>query len=187
MLRWLEERSSHQRQEEIVMISANRLWLAGLAGLFAGGIAMAADQPSTADVLGKIHHANLHEIHMGKMAVNHALSADVKAFGKALMTDHAMADKKVLQLAKDENVSLTAGAPVPDTHLGREFTGAAFDDAFAKEMLADHEKDIADVTAARDATTDAKLKALLTDLLPVLKKHEDTAQKLVDKAAKHST
>jgi putative membrane protein len=169
------------------MISANRLWLAGLAGLFAGGIAMAADPPSTADVLGKVHRANLHEIQMGKMAESHAMSADVKAFGKALMKDHAAADKKVVQLAKDEKVSLTAGAPAPDTHLAHEFTGAAFDDAFAKEMLAAHDKDVADVTAARDATTDAKLKALLTELLPVLKKHEDTARKLVDKAAKHST
>jgi predicted outer membrane protein len=47
-------------------------------------------------------------------------------------------------------------------------------------MLADHKKDVAEVTAARDATTDPKLKRLLTDMLPVLKKHQDTAQKLVD-------
>jgi hypothetical protein len=36
------------------------------------------------------------------------------------------------------------------------------------------------VTSARDATNDEKLKKLLTELVPTLQKHEDTAQKLVD-------
>jgi predicted outer membrane protein len=62
--------------------------------------------------------------------------------------------------------------------------GAGFDAAFAKEMLADHQKDIAQVEQARDATKDSKLKALLTDILPVLKKHESIAQRLVDQQKK---
>ena len=32
----------------------------------------------------------------------------------------------------------------------------------------------------RDSTTDDKLKELLTEIVPTLQKHEDTAQKLVD-------
>ncbi len=41
---------------------------------------------------------------------------------------------------------------------------------------------LADLTQARDSTTDPKLKELISSLLPTLKKHEDMAQKLVDKA-----
>ena len=65
-------------------------------------------------------------------------------------------------------------------------SGADFDKTFAKDMLADHEKDIAEVKEARDKTTDAKLKSLLSATLPVLEKHRDLAQKLVDKGASAS-
>jgi putative membrane protein len=162
------------------MGTRNRIWLGCLFGLLSGGRASAADPPSTAAVLGKVHHSNLQEIEMGKMAQGHGMSKDVQDFGKMLVKDHAAADKKVMKLAKDEKVDLAANTSPADTHVDHEHTGTAFDDAFARDMLADHKKDVAEVTAARDATTDPKLKRLLTDMLPVLKKHQDTAQKLVD-------
>lgn len=169
------------------MATLNRIWLGCVVGLLSGGGAFAAEPPSTAAVLGKVHHANLQEIEMGKMAVDHGISKEVQDFGKMLVKDHAAADKKVVKLAKDEKVDLAAHTPPANTPVDHEHTGTAFDDAFAKDMLADHERDIAEVTAARDATTDPKLKRLLTDLLPVLKKHQDAAQKLVDQRDKHSS
>ena len=51
-------------------------------------------------------------------------------------------------------------------------------------MTQRHKKDIAEVTEARDATPDPKLKKLLTELLPVLQKHEEAAQKIVDTEGK---
>ena len=169
------------------MATVNRIWFACLMGLLGGGGAMAADAPSTPAVLGKVHRSNLHEIEMGKMAENRGMSKEVQDFGKMLVKDHATADKKVVKLAKDEKVDLAANTPPADTHIDHKHTGTAFDDAFATDMLADHEKAVAELMAARDATTDQKLKQLLTNLLPVLKKHQDTAQKLVDGRAKHST
>lgn len=59
-----------------------------------------------------------------------------------------------------------------------------FDSKFAQKMLADHEKAIDDVTAARDTTADPKLKKLLADLLPTLQKHEETARKILDTEGK---
>jgi predicted outer membrane protein len=50
-------------------------------------------------------------------------------------------------------------------------------------MVDDHKKDIAEVTDARDSTTDPQLKKLLSDVLPTLQKHEDAAQKIVDSQA----
>lgn len=47
-------------------------------------------------------------------------------------------------------------------------------------MVGAHKKDIAALTKARDSTADEKLKKLLTELLPTLQKHEDTAQKILD-------
>ena len=166
------------------MQSRKIVGICSLVGVLASGMAVAADAPSSAEVLGKIHRSNLKEIEMGKMAQNHGMSKSVKDFGKTLVKDHSSADKKIVKLAKEEKIDLTASTPPADAHPDQEHTGTAFDDAFAKDMLADHKKDIAEVTAARDATLDAKLKQLLTDILPFLNKHESIAQTLVDQAAK---
>ena len=45
-------------------------------------------------------------------------------------------------------------------------------------MVDDQKKQIAEVTEARDKTTDAKLKKLLTAVLPTLQKHESMAESL---------
>jgi putative membrane protein len=144
------------------------------------GAALAADPPTTADVLAQLHRSNQLEIAMGHMAIEHGRSKSVKSFGTMLAKDHAAADKKVAQLAKDEQVDL---ADVTVAHAMDTLpSGAAFDGAFAKKMLAAHEKDIAELEAARDSTSDERLKRLLTELLPVLHRHEDTARRLVDQA-----
>src|SRR5205085_935597 len=102
-------------------------------------------------------------------------SKEVKAFGKTLVTDHSAADKKVKALAKKENVDLPAEKPAMDHD---DMTGTDFDSKFAKSMLEDHEKDVADMKKARDATNDPQLKALLTSVIPTLEKHQETARKL---------
>jgi putative membrane protein len=148
-----------------------------------GGSARGADSPDTAAVLGKLHHSNQMEVAAGKLAEEKGQSKDVKSFGKTLVTDHTASDKKVMALAKTEKIDLPADAAKPDDMMDKlkSASGAEFDKSFAKGMLQDHEKDIAEVKEARDKTTDAKLKSLLTATLPVLEKHRDTAQKLVDK------
>jgi putative membrane protein len=155
--------------------------LAGLAVVCLSSGVMAADAPATADVLGKLHHSNLKEIDMGKMAQKNGTSKEVKDFGKTLVKDHSAADKKVTALAKQEKIELPAPmkddmAPMP--------AGPDFDAKFGQSMLDDHKKDVAEASKARDTTTDEKLKKLLTDTVPVLQKHQELAQKIVDAQAK---
>lgn len=167
------------------MQSFIRVAVFGVGALLAARMASANDPagaaPSTADVLDKVHRSNLKEIRMGEMARDHGGSKDVKSFGQTLIKDHSAADAKVAKLAKQEKIELASVAP----DVGADMTmGAGFDAAFAASMLDDHKKDIAEVEAARDATKDDKLKSLLKELLPVLKKHESIAQKLVDQVDK---
>jgi putative membrane protein len=153
-----------------------------VAALSAGSNAAraAGAPPSTADVLNKLHHSNQKEIEMGKVAEDKGQSKEVKKFGKTLVKDHTDADKKVTKLAKDEKIDL-ADMPAMKDEMP---AGAGFDAAFSKSMLEDHKKDVAAATDARDNTTDDKLKKLLTTIVPVLQKHLDTAQKLVDTQGK---
>ncbi len=154
--------------------------LVGLVAL--GGPAAAADAPpETAAVLNEVHQTNQNEIAAGKLAAKNGKSREVKDYGKTLEKDHTAADKKVTALAKQEKIDLATATPADMSGMASD---PAFDKKFAQEMLDGHKKAIADVTAARDKTADAKLKKLLTELVPTLQKHEEMAQKILDSEAK---
>jgi putative membrane protein len=155
-----------------------------LAGALAlvGGNALAADPPVTANVLNKLHESDQKEIEAGKIAQKQGQSKQVRDYGKMLVKDHTAADKKVISLAKKEKIPLSANEPGTDEMKNMK-AGSTFDDRFARDMVDDHKNDIAEVTEARNNTTDDQLKQLLSDLLPTLQKHEDAAQKIVDSQA----
>jgi putative membrane protein len=155
-----------------------------LAGALAlvGGNSLAADPPPTADVLNKLHDSDQKEIEAGKIAQKQGQSKEVRDYGRMLVKDHTAAEKKVTNLAKKEKIPLTANEPSTDEMKNMK-GGPTFDERFARDMVVDHKKDIAEVTEARNNTTDDQLRQLLSDLLPTLQKHEDTAQKIVDTQA----
>ena len=143
------------------------------------GVARAADAPSTADMLNKLHNWNLTAIEAGKLAQDYGRSPATKDYGKMLVTDQTSADQQVMALATQEMIDVSAGTPVVGSNSVADLTaGSTFDRRFARAMVDDHKKLIAEVTAARDHTTDAKLKKLLTDVLPMLQKHESMAETL---------
>jgi len=153
--------------------------------LWCAGGASAADPPDTAAVLGKLHQSDQKEIAAGKLAQKSGTSQQVKAYGKMLEKDHTAADKKVAALAKQEKIDLPSVTSAGSSNdMSSMASDPMFDTKFAREMVDDHKKDIAEVTQARDATADAKLKKLLTELVPTLQKHEETAQKIVDTEGK---
>jgi putative membrane protein len=152
--------------------------LAGALALF-GGTALAADPPVTADVLNKLHQSDQKEIEAGKIAQKNGQSKEVRDYGKMLVKDHTAADKKVTSLAKKEKIPLSATEPGVDV-MKNMTPSSKFDETFARDMVDDHRKDIAEVAEARSNTTDDQLKQLLSDMLPTLQKHEDAAQKIVD-------
>jgi len=158
-----------------------------LGGLLVAGSGHAAEAPktatatTTADVLGTLHESDVKEIQAGEIAQKNGKSKAVRDYGKMLVRDHTAADGKVAALAHSESVDLVAATPAPGPNeMGTMATGPDFDKKFAQEMLDDHRKAIATLTAARDHTADPQLRKLLTELLPTLEKHADAAQKIVD-------
>jgi putative membrane protein len=149
----------------------------------------AENPPSPADILTKIHATNQKEIQAGNFAEKHAKNKDVIAFAQTLVKDHTAADAKVMAFAKKYNIDLgTTGAGMMAmnkkdlAHLADMATGEQFDNHFVQMMMEDHKKTITELTQARDATGDSELKDLIDELLPKLKDHQETAQKLMDKA-----
>jgi putative membrane protein len=151
------------------------------------GVAQSAgtEGADVATVLRNLHAANQMEIAAGKLAKEKGQTVEIQAFGATLVADHTSADKKVVALAAEKNIELPAQVPMPrdekrDMRALSAAKGAAFDELFAAEMLADHQEVLADAKAARDQTSDTKLKTLLEVTLPVLEAHQQTSQALVD-------
>jgi putative membrane protein len=164
-------------------------------GLVAGGLLLgspsraaelpSSNPPATAEVLGNLHQADLKEVQAGKIAEKNGQSKAVRDYGAMLVKDHTAADKKVADLATRENIDLRAATPAPGPNdMGTMASGPDFDKKFAQEMLDDHRKDLAAVTAARNASDDPQLKKLLGDTIPTLEKHEAAAQKIIDAEVK---
>lgn len=141
-------------------------------------------QDKTQDVLSEIHQANQEEIQMGKMAQEKGNSPSVKTFGEKLVKDHTAADEKVQSLAQKENITLKAESDLKKTmndHTMKslaEKNGSEFDQAFAKEMVGDHDKTIAKLEKAQKELATTPTGSLIAELLPTLRQHLDQAKQL---------
>jgi putative membrane protein len=153
----------------------------------------AAEKLSDADlhVLTDVHATNQMEIEAGKLAKTKGGTPAIKKFGQELITDHTKADKNALALAKARGVTL-ADHPTPRDDAEKAqmekdmaamerlktLDGAAFDSEFLAVMLDGHTRTVAKLDAAIGTVSDAKLKALLTKIKPVVQKHADRAKAL---------
>jgi putative membrane protein len=96
-----------------------------------------------------------------------------------LVQDHSAANEKAMSLAQTQGVTPpTAPKPEAKKEYDRmsKLNGAAFDKEFAKHMVADHKKDIAEFQAQAKGTDDVA--SFAKDTLPTLQKHLQTAQSL---------
>jgi putative membrane protein len=132
-----------------------------------------------AAVLERLHLANIQEVMMGKKAEKKGQSKEARELGSLLVRDHSAADKRLLAFARRQKIDVSVTGQTleePDA----EGTGT-FDERFAKGMVEEHEKSIADVKKAKEASTDEALGTFLDSVLPMLEHHRDLAQEIVNK------
>ncbi len=146
-----------------------------------------AQSPSDAQIASIVVTANQVDIDAGKLAETKSHSADVKAFGKQMVTDHAGVNKQAVALVtklkvtpedNDTSKSLKAGG-VENVKNLEKLGGAAFDKAYIDHEVAYHET----VIAAIDKTLipsarNAELKSLLVAVRPAFVAHLDHARML---------
>jgi putative membrane protein len=131
---------------------------------------------TAAGVLQTLHEKNLEEIAMGRLAQKNGTDRAVD-YGRMLEKDHSAADAKVKALAEKKGIALKEPEMKMDEKLAG-LHGADFDKASGKKMAEGHQQVIAMVEAWRTGIQDPDVKALLDDTLPVLQKHERTAEAL---------
>jgi len=149
--------------------------------------------PNDAQIAGIVVAANQVDIDAGRLAEQHASNADVKAFGKRMVTDHTAVNKSAVALAnklklKPEDSetaqSLKKGGADNVANL-KTLKGAAFDKAYVDHEVAYHQAviDALDKTLVPNAKN-AELKALLEKSRPAFVAHLEHAKDLQSKLGK---
>jgi len=148
--------------------------------------------PADLAIVAHVHHVNVMEVDLGKLAQKQSSAAAVKKYGEMLVRDHGAADKKVSAFAKARGTAVIP-EDKPDTEADRKqaqasmdrmaklktLKGADFDREFLTMMVEDHDREVARTDTAIAAATDPDLKKLLGDHRPVLQRHADAARDLL--------
>jgi putative membrane protein len=121
--------------------------------VFAGALLVpfasaAAQGVNDAQIASIVVTANQVDIDAGKLAQSKSANAEVKAFGKQMVTDHMGVNKSAtelvtkLKVAPEDNStsqSLKTGGAENEKHL-KELKGAAFDKAYVDHEVAYHQQ-----------------------------------------------
>jgi putative membrane protein len=152
-----------------------------------GGMAPA---PSTSGktMMGDSHFAReaaqggMAEVKFGKLAEDKGTNEAVKNFGKRMVEDHSKADDQLKSVASKQNLTLPNGLSAKDQATYdrlSKLNGTAFDRAYAKDMVKDHEADIAAFKRESTTGTDDSLKSFASDTLPTLQDHLKQAKEMM--------
>ena len=121
------------------------------------------------------------EVQLGKLAVEKASAADVKAFGQKMVDDHTQLNNEMSPIAESKGVALprkmTKAAQAEYDKLGT-LSGEAFDKEYIAYMVKDHHEDLREFRMAAANTNDPDLKVALDRAAKVIREHMVMADKL---------
>jgi putative membrane protein len=126
------------------------------------------------------------EVKLGQLAQDKGSSDSVKSFGKRMVDDHSKAGDKLKDVASQENISLPTDIAVKDQATYdrlSKLNGAAFDRAYARDMVKDHEADIAAFQKEANGGKVDSLKSFASDALPTLQDHLKEAKAMMKTVA----
>jgi putative membrane protein len=125
----------------------------------------------------------LMEVALGKIAETNAASAQVKEFGRMMVTDHTKANTELKALAAQKSITISS-TPMEKHQKNidelKAKKGADFDKAYVDMMVDDHKEDVEKFQNEANKGNDAAIKAFAAKTLPVLQKHLDHIQKIKD-------
>jgi putative membrane protein len=132
-----------------------------------------------ADFMSAVADGGMTEIQASQAAQNMAASARVKDFAAMMVQDHGQWGDQLKSLAQSRNVTLPATPS--DKHQTaiadlQKKTGVAFDKAYMKMMVHDHEGVVNDFEKAQGTIKDSALLSFVNNTLPHIKMHLDSAK-----------
>ena len=150
--------------------------------------ASATSKSSTRSATPDVHFAKeaaqggMAEVKLGQLAQEKGSSDTVKTFGKRMVDDHSKAGDKLKEVASHESITLPSDLSAKDqaTYVRlSKLNGAAFDRAYARDMVKDHETDVAAFQKEANAGKNDSLKSFASETLPALQDHLKQAKEMM--------
>jgi putative membrane protein len=116
----------------------------------------------------------LYEVELGKVAAQKGTSDGVKQFGQKMVDDHSKANDQLKEILTKESMDVPAS--LDSKHQSRldklsKLEGPAFDKAYIKDQVKDHEKDVDSFQLEAQNGHDPNFKQFATNTLPTLQQH----------------
>jgi putative membrane protein len=149
--------------------------------ILATGHAMAQISPADRTFATKAAAGGQAEVTLGRLAAEKAGSPRVRQFGQQMVTDHSQANQELEVIAKQQNLTLPGKPDATSAATEQRLqasSGAAFDTAYARDMVQDHQQDVADFQKEASSGQDPALKAFAQKYLPVLQHHLQMAEQI---------
>jgi len=124
---------------------------------------------------------NAAEVALAEVAERKAQNAEVKQFAEHIRKDHTEANQKLQPIAQKHGISESASLDAKHQKTLDKFqqlSGDQFDQEYAKEMLKDHQKDIAKYQKVSKQAEDTEVKQYAQETLPKLREHLAHAEKV---------
>jgi len=164
-----------------------RRWASpAVAGLAAFAFCLLAPAPAAAAArlegfAKKAALGGMAEVELGRLAAEKGSNASVRQFGQRMVDDHSKANEELRNAAREEGITLPTqideSTRRTKEHLSK-LSGVAFDKAYMKDMVTDHEKDVAEFQKASKAAEDSPVKSFAAKVLPTLEDHLKQAREV---------
>jgi putative membrane protein len=141
----------------------------------------AASSSTDADFVTKAAQAGMAEVAAGKLAASKGESPAVKKFGQRMVRDHTKANEELKSVASKSGATVPASTSPEQKAAGQQLEtmqGAEFDEAYARQMVKDHEEAVELFRKESTSGSDAGLKAFAAKTLPTLQQHLEMAKEL---------
>jgi putative membrane protein len=129
----------------------------------------------------KAAQGGMAEVKMGQLAQDKGTSDSVKKFGQRMVEDHSKAGDELKKAAAQENITLPDDVSTKDKATYdalSKLSGATFDRAYARDMVKDHEEDVADFNKEASAGQKPAIKDFASQTLPTLQDHLQQAKEM---------
>ncbi|HEY7306593.1 MAG TPA: DUF4142 domain-containing protein [Bryobacteraceae bacterium] len=143
-------------------------------------------KPGDAAFALKAAQGGIAEVKLGQLALKRASHSDVRTFGQRMVDDHSKANERLKAAAAKGGMTLPATMNANDQALYDKLShlsGAAFDRAYTRAMVKDHEEDIKEFQREAANGTNSDIRAFAEAALPILQEHLEMAKSAERKAS----
>jgi len=127
-------------------------------------------------------HGGLAEIKLGKLAMDQGANEAVKAFGTSMVAERTKAGDELKEAAKEERIALPTDLSAKDQATYdrlSKLSGADFDQAYAQDMVKDHQQDLRDFQREANHGNNDVIRGFASETVPMIQQHLDQAKAML--------